>query len=335
LLGLSDREFKIIRNLIIVTTGIFFFMLSYCFFRAKIFQLERVVSRELEIKDTTVHFLNTGNSDCILVKGEKTILIDGADNNDENMIVAYLKKEGIKQIDYMIATHNHKDHIGSLDRVIKEFEVKNILVSNGKLDTKAYYEFIDAMDFKSIIPKIPSEGELIVLGEDSYIKIYNTKGGTYTNDESLITLYCNGTDKFLFAGDAEKTTEERVLEKMEKVDVLKIGHHGSASSTTEIFLDKLKPQYAVITNSESNVYANPAKEVMKRLKERNIEVHRTDECGHVVFLSTGNGIFTECGIGSYGYRTVKEVKGVAKNVATSFLLNNNSCNRASIFNIIC
>ena len=121
-------------------------------------------------------------------------------------------------------------------------------------------------------------------------------------------MYSNGNDKFLFAADAELITEKRVMNKMQKVDLLKVGHHGSSSSTGDEFLDKLSPRYAVITNSENNLYANPAKIVMKRLKERNIEVHRTDDCGNIVFYSTGNGIYTECGIGSYSYRTVEEMK---------------------------
>ncbi|MGL4762200.1 MAG: ComEC/Rec2 family competence protein [Sarcina sp.] len=308
---LSDREIRIIKNLIIFVVGIFLFMGSYYFIRDKIFKLEKIVNRELDLNDASVHFLNTGNSDCILIKGEKVILIDGADDNDENMIVEYLKKEGVDNIDYMISTHYHKDHLGSLDRVLKEFNVKEVFVSNGRATTKAYYDFIDALYLKKIIPRIPGEEEKIELGKNSYLKIFNTSGGMYTNDESLITLYCNGTDKFLFAGDAEKITENRVLEKMESVDVLKIGHHGSSSSTTKEFLDILSPQYAIITNSEDNVFANPAKEVMARLKERGIEVHRTDECGHIIFLSNGSGVFTKCGIGSYMYRTVKEVKKVA------------------------
>ncbi|MGL4450190.1 MAG: ComEC/Rec2 family competence protein [Sarcina sp.] len=310
---LSDKEISIIKILINIVLGIFLFMLSYSFISEKILKLEKVANRELELKDVTVHFLNTGNSDCTLIKGEKIVLIDGADNNDENMIVAYLKKEGITKIDYMIATHNHKDHLGSLDRVIKDFKVENILISNGNTTNvaSAYYDFIDAMYLKGIIPRIPKEEEKIYLGNNSYLKFYNTQGGEYINDESLITLYFNGNDKFLFAADAELITENRVMNKMEKVDLLKVGHHGSSSSTGDEFLDKLQPQYAVITNSENNVFANPAKVVMKRLKDRNIEVHRTDECGNIVFNSTGNGIFTQCGIGSYGYRTIKEVKKVS------------------------
>lgn len=309
--GLSERNSKIIKIIIEIIIGIFLFMLSYSFISEKILKLERVVNRELELNDVTIHFLNTGNSDCILIKGEKNILIDGADNNDENIITSYLKKEGIDKIDYMIATHNHRDHLGSLDRVIKDFEVSDVLVSNGKSEIKEYYDFINAMNSKNIVPRIPNEEEKIVLGENSYLKIYNTKGGEYTNDESLITLYCNGNDKFLFAADAELITERRVIDKMEKVDLLKVGHHGSSSSTGEEFLDKLNPKFAVITDSENNVYANPSKIVMKRLKDRNIEVHRTDECGNIVFYSTGNGIYTECGIASYSYRTVEEMKKVS------------------------
>ena len=309
---LSRREFRIFRNFIILTASIFIFMIGYIIAEKLFFPKDKIVSiTNNKEEEMTVHFLNTGNSDCILIKGEKNILIDGADNDDEKMIVAYLNKEGIKKIDYLISTHYHKDHLGSLDRVIYEFDIDKVFVSNGINDTNSYYNFINALKSKGIRREIPNEGEKIMLSDKAYMKIYNTNGGEYTNDESLITLVCNGNDKFLFAADAERKAELEVLDKLEEVDLLKVGHHGSSTSTSDEFLNILKPKFAVITNSEMNLYGNPAKPVMKKLKERNIEVHRTDECGNIVFKSTGNGISTECGIGSYKYRTMEEIKGVA------------------------
>ncbi|WP_066869026.1 ComEC/Rec2 family competence protein [Clostridium mediterraneense] len=271
--------------------------------------IDKTVSKELSINDETeIHFLNTGNSDSILIKGDKTIVIDGADNNDENMITTYLKKEGVEDIDYLISTHNHKDHLGSLDKIVKEFNVKKVFVSSGKSDIKTYKDFRSALTKKGLTPVVPVEGGKIILSDDSYMQIFNTSGGTYTNDESLVTLYVHNNDKILFAADAEKLTEKRILKDMVKVDLLKIGHHGSSSSTTEEFLDILKPKYAVITVSEDNKFANPAKVVMERLEKREIDVYRTDECGHIVFRSTGDGLKTESPKGSYNYRTVQQAK---------------------------
>lgn len=284
----------------IVISASYFYIFSI---RGIINNTEKETSKEFILKNNPqIHFLNTGNSDCIIIKGEKVVIIDGADNNDEELIVSYINNLGIKKIDYMISTHYHADHLGSLDRVIKEFEVENIFVSNGVDDSVWYKDFMKQAKKKRKTPIIPKEGEKIDLGGNAYMKIYNTNGGTYRNDESLVTLYVNGEDKILFAADAEAKVEKEILDKMSKVDLLKVGHHGSSTSSTAEFLDVLMPTYAVITVSETNNYANPAQSVMENLQKRNVEIHRTDECGHVVFISTGTGLKTTCPIGSYGYR---------------------------------
>lgn len=273
---------------------------------------EKQASKEFILKNNPeIHFLNTGNSDCIIIKGEKVVVIDGADNNDEELIVSYINNLGIKKIDYMVSTHYHADHLGSLDRIIKEFKIENIFVSNGVDDSVWYKDFMKAAQKKKLVPTIPSEGEKIDLGIGAYMQIYNTNGGSYRNDESLVISYVNGEDKILFAADAEANLEKEILGQMTKVDLLKVGHHGSSTSSTPEFLDILMPKYAVITVSSTNNYANPAQSVMENLKKRNVEVHRTDECGHVVFVSTGTGLKTNCPLGSFEYRVYVPKKKTA------------------------
>lgn len=256
----------------------------------------------LKYKETEVYFIDTGNSDAILIKGEKNVLIDGGDNNDEDMLVEYLQKNNITNIDYMISTHNHADHLGGLDQVIDKIPISNLLVSNGDGDSKTYQDFINAASRKKLAPSVPLEGSKFDLGNGAFIKIYNTNGGSDTNEESLIVEYTNGKDKFLFTGDAEIETEREVLELLSDVDVLKIGHHGSKTSTSEELLKKVKPEYGVITVGKDNKYKHPHKIAMERLESENIEVHRTDECGSIVFKSTGNGVKIECEVGSYSFR---------------------------------
>ncbi|MGL4989959.1 MAG: ComEC/Rec2 family competence protein [Paraclostridium sp.] len=305
---LTRKEKRKILILVIIVLTIFAFILGYSFMAMIKSKINKIsVNGEAAKNEVEVHILDTGNSDCILIKGKKNILIDGAEDNDEIHINTYLKKEGISKIDYVISTHYHRDHLGGLDSVIKNFEIGEVLISNGNPKDKYDNEFINSLSAKNIKAKIPKEGEVINLDSNSYLKIYNTQGGEYINDESLITLYCNGEDKFLFAADAEDKTEKRVLESMEEVDFLKIGHHGAWGSTSEVFLDVLKPKYAVITVGENNPYFNPHEVVMKRLKEREIEVHRTDECGNIKFTSTGSGIYTECKKGSYRHRVIKQL----------------------------
>ena len=264
----------------------------------------------VSIKETSVHFIDTGNSDAILIKGEKSVLIDGGDNNDEEMIVEYLKKEGIKKLDYMVATHNHADHIGGLDEVLNDMEVGHVFVSNGDGDSQTYRDFITAIAGKKVEHGVPLDGAKIELGNGAYMQMYNTNGGSNTNDESLITLYVNGNDKFLFTGDAEKGAELEVLSKLVDVDVLKVGHHGSKTSTTNEFLEKVNPEIAVITVGQDNKYNHPDKEVMDKLKADDITVYRTDENGTIIIKSTGDGVKTDSKEGSYnhgddGFKTVK------------------------------
>ncbi|MGL4451240.1 MAG: ComEC/Rec2 family competence protein [Sarcina sp.] len=263
-------------------------------------------SQTTAFKDSEVHFINTGNSDAILIKGEKTVLIDGGDNDDESSLVTYLKKNDVKKIDYLIATHNHADHIGALDSVVDNIEVNQVLVSNGDGDTKTYKDFITSLSNKKLKPSVPLANAKFDLGNGAYMQVFNTNGGFDTNEESLVTLYINGEDKFLFTGDAEESTENEILSLIPDVDVLKVGHHGSKSSTAQNFLDKVNPEYAVITVGSDNKYNHPHKVVMDRLEDANLDVHRTDECGDIIFKSTGNGVKTDCKEGTYSYRDGKE-----------------------------
>lgn len=249
--------------------------------------------------DVSVHFIDTGNSDSILIKdGTTSVLIDGGDNEDGNTVVNYLTDQGITKLTYMIATHPHADHIGGLDTILKNIDVDTLYVANGDADTKTYRDFINAAMDKGLTPSVPLEDKQFKL-TNSYFEVFNTNGGKDANEESLVVLLTNGDDKFLFTGDAEKETEKEILDKMSSVDVLKVGHHGSSSSTTPEFFNKLSPQYAVLTVGKDNKYGHPHRETMTLLKKHSTEVHRNDECGTVVFTSSGNGVHTNCPIGSY------------------------------------
>ncbi len=247
-----------------------------------------------------IHFIDTGNSDAILIQDNGVFtLIDGGDNDDEKLMVDYLNKCGVKSIKYLISTHAHADHLGGLDAVVKNFEVENALVSNGSANTKSYRDFINAMADKGLSPGVPLENNKFYLN-NSYFEVLNTNGGNTTNDQSLVLVYTNGNDKVLFTGDIEKETEKKILGKLDNVDLLKVAHHGSRSSSTQSFLDKVNPEYAVILAAKDNSYGHPHKETMKRLEKKDIKIHRSDECGDIIFESTGDGLISDCKIeGSY------------------------------------
>lgn len=257
-------------------------------------------NNEIILSDNlTVHFIDTGNSDAILIDDNGTsMIIDAGDNDDENMMVNYLKKVGIKDIKYLVSTHAHADHAGGLDEIVKNFEIENAFVSNGDSDTKTYRDFILALSDKGLNPSVPLEDKKFKL-KNAYFEVFNTNGGSSTNNESLVVLLTNGEDKMLFTGDAEEEVEYEILDKMPDVDLLKIGHHGSHSSSTDAFLDKTKPEYAVILCGRNNKYGHPHRETMQKLKDRNIKVYRTDQNGDIVFTSTGHGLKTKSKGGNY------------------------------------
>ncbi|VIF62241.1 beta-lactamase [Clostridioides difficile] len=250
-------------------------------------------------KNVKIHFINTGNSDAILIQDGKTFtLIDGGDNDDEKLMVDYLNNQGVKDIKYLIATHSHADHLGGLDSVVKNFNIENVFVSNGSAETKSYRDFINALASKDLSPSVPLENNKFYL-EDSYFEVLNTNGGDTTNEQSLVLVYTNGNDKVLFTGDAEEGTEKEILSKLDKVDLLKVAHHGSRSSSSQEFLDKVSPEYAVLLVGKGNSYGHPHQETMNKLKKMGVKVHRSDECSDIIFESTGDGVFTSCKDGSY------------------------------------
>lgn len=246
-----------------------------------------------------VHFINTGNSDAILiVQGDKSVLVDAGDNDDEGLVTSYIKNLGVTAITYLISTHPDADHSGGLDAVINNFDIGQFFVGNGSADTKTYTDVINAAANKGVNPSVPLEDSIFNITENSYIQLFNTTGGSDSNESSLVTLFVNGEDKFLLTGDAGSETENKIISKMPDVDVLKVGHHGSKGSTTESFISKVSPEYAVVLTGK-NSYGHPTSEVLNRIEAKNIELHRSDECGNIIFESTGNGVSTLCSVGSF------------------------------------
>lgn len=249
------------------------------------------------VSEAKIHFINTGNSDSILIiKDNKAALIDGGDNDDEKLVVTYLKSQGIKELEYIFATHPHADHIGGLDAVIDNIKVKNLYVSNGDANTKSYRDFILSATDKGLNPSVPILNSEFKLS-DSTFKVLSVANSEEPNNNSIVLLYTNGNDKVLLMGDAEVEIEKSI--NPGDIDLLKVGHHGSYSSTTRAFVEKITPEYAVILAGNDNKYGHPHVETVELLKEKQIEVHRSDECKDIIFSSSGNGINTNCKEGSY------------------------------------
>ena len=250
-----------------------------------------------------VHFIDVGQGDSILLKNENAfMLIDGGPNSSVDKVVSYLKKAGVKKLDYVIATHPHEDHIGGIDGVIDNFEISKVYMPKVTATTKTFKDVVESMKKKNLKAKNPTPGETFKLGE-AEITILAPNSTTYedTNNYSIVLRVTYGSNSFLFTGDAETLSEKEILKKgfEVKADVIKLGHHGSRTSSSSTFIKAVNPKYSVITLAQGNDYGHPHKEVMERIKEMGIKLYRTDESGDIVLTSDGKNIKFNAKEGSY------------------------------------
>jgi|GEM_PF-221140 len=262
------------------------------------------------LSELRVHFIDVGQADSILIEdGSHAMLIDAGNNADSELVVEYIRKQGIEKLSYVIGTHPHEDHIGGLDAVIRNFHIEKVMMPNAEHTSKTYEDVLLAIQEKGLKISLPVPGSEFKLG-DGTVKVLapNGEDNRNLNNASIVLKLQYGDSSFLFTGDAEKESEEEMIAKGFdlKADVLKIGHHGSSTSTSTEFLDKVKPSYAVIMVGKGNDYNHPHKETMELLKERKIPVFRTDECGTIVAKSNGKTIEFNVQKGTYRYGDKEE-----------------------------
>lgn len=243
-----------------------------------------------------VHYIDVGQADSILVQvNGKNMLIDAGNKADGDKIVSYLQKQRVKKLDYVIATHPHEDHIGGMSAVLNKFTVEDFYAPKKTAATRAFENMVKALDGKKI--KTAFAGVKLDLGEDVNCEIIapNSKDYKEINNYSAVIKLDYKDNKFLFTGDAESLSEEEIIKSNIDIssDVLKIGHHGSSSSTSSDFLDKVSPEIAIISTGKNNDYGHPHKETLSALKKRNITIYRTDIDGTVVLSSDGTKIKKE------------------------------------------
>ncbi|MBZ9689189.1 MBL fold metallo-hydrolase [Clostridium estertheticum] len=254
-----------------------------------------------------VHFINVGQADSILIEqGSKFMLIDAGNNGDGKLVKNYLLQQGVKSLDYVIGTHPHEDHIGGLDYIINDFEIDKIYLPKATSTTKAFGDVVTAIKNKGMKVTVPKPGETFNLGSAKCtILAPNNSKYKDLNNYSIVVKLEFGSNSFLLTGDAEDVSEREILAKgfNVKADLLKVGHHGSRSSTTDEYLAKVNPKYAVISSETGNDYGHPHKETMDKLKKKNILVYRTDELGTIVATSNGKTISFNTKPGSYNAGT--------------------------------
>ena len=241
-----------------------------------------------------VSFIDVGQGDSTLITcGDTAILIDGGEKGMSQTVVNYLKNNNVDDIDCMIATHPHSDHIGSLGEVMTQFEVKSLImpeIPERIVPTTVTYEkFLKSVDANvdNVIQAV--SGETYTYGELNIDILAPISDYDDLNDMSVVAKVSYGDTSVLLTGDAGNESEKDIINKKYncKADLLKVGHHGSRTSTSDEWLDTVKPQYAVISCGMGNDYGHPHKELTGRLDKHSVEYYRTDISGTVVFQSDG------------------------------------------------
>ena len=252
-----------------------------------------------------VDFIDVGQGDSILIRqGDHAMLIDGGTSECKDDLLNFLKSENIQKFDYIVGTHPHEDHIGSLDDVINAYDFDTILFPKVTTTTKTFENLVNAVKNKNKKFTTPVSGNEYNLG-DAKFKILAPSSDSYQslNNYSIVIKLTYGENTFMFTGDAETLSETEMLNSFDDLtaDVLKIGHHGSTTSTSKKFLNAVNPKYAVISVGKDNTYNHPTKTTMNKLEEIKIPVYRTDEEGTIECVSNGKDITFNVEPGSYDY----------------------------------
>lgn len=240
--------------------------------------------------ELTVHYIDVGQADCTLLEcGGQTMLIDGGNVDDSSLVVAYLKNQGIGHLDYMVCTHAHEDHVGGLSGPLNTCTVGQVLSPVTSYDTVPFGNFLKYTAAQGLDVTVPEADSSFLLGEARVIVLGPRKSYEEPNDTSIVLRVDHGENSFLFTGDMEAAAEADLLTAGcdLDVDVLKVGHHGSSTSSSYVFLREVMPTYGVISCGVGNSYGQPHREVTGRLYDAGVTVYRTDEQGTVVAVSDG------------------------------------------------
>lgn len=241
--------------------------------------------------DVSVHFLDIGQGDSIFVElpNGECMLIDAGVANKGEFIESYISESGYNKIDYLVATHPHADHIGSMAYIVSNMDIGQVYMPNVSTTTKTYEKLLEAIQQKGLKIKSAKAGMNIV--EESDLRVDILAPVKIDEDElnncSIIIKITYGYDSYLFIGDAEKEELDTVSSDM-SADVLKVGHHGSRTSTTEEFLEQVNPKYAVISCGADNDYGHPHKETIDLLEMLDVKYYRTDIEGTITITSDGS-----------------------------------------------
>ncbi len=252
-------------------------------------------------KDLKIYFIDIGQGDSTLIQTPygRNILIDGGGSEfgtydiGENILLPYLLDRRINKLDYIVISHFDSDHVKGLFKVIEELDVSNVIISKQGEVSENFKKFQKIVSDKNINIMIVKKGDYITIDRLSYIEILFPEdkliNENILNNNSIVMKFVSGNFDMLFTGDIEKIAEDRLVELYKntnklKADILKVAHHGSKTSSTIEFIELVKPQIALIGVGKNNNFGHPNKEITERLKNNNIQIYRTDECGEIIIV---------------------------------------------------
>jgi len=287
---------SLVRTRIIILSSFFVMMLILIFWQ---FQNQTLANNFDE--NLKVAFLDVGQGDAIFIEtpDKIQILIDGGAGSS---VLRELTKQmpiGDRSIDLVIATHFDKDHIGGLVDVIKRYEVSNVMMTNNINNTVVTGAFKQAVEESGAVVHLAKAGQQLLLGDYTLLIILSPDGDATnweSNTASIVTQLRYGDIEFMLTGDAPLSIENHLANTWGsslQSEVLKLGHHGSRTSTSELFLDTVKPDFGVVSAGKNNTYGHPHDDVVSRVTDKGIEILSTAEVGTILFKSDGELVWVE------------------------------------------
>lgn len=244
--------------------------------------------------DMAVHFLDVGQGLAIYAQsGGQNLIYDGGDRDTSQFVVSYLQQQNVDTIDYLISSHYDADHLNGLIGCLNAFTVENVICADYVHDSQTYQSFINTANQKGLTLQHPAVGTEFTFGTGKFTVLAPSSiDSGDSNDNSVAIKLENGRNSFIFTGDAESSSESAMCSSGINLDcdVLSLGHHGSASSTSWEFLQNTVPEFAVISCGTGNQYGHPHSETMEKLQDMGILVFRSDKQGTVIALSDGENI---------------------------------------------
>lgn len=240
-----------------------------------------------------VHYLDVGQADCALLECDgEYILIDGGNIGDSNLVVSYLEQAGVEELKAVVCTHAHEDHVGGLPGVLAVYPTEAVYAPTRTYASDCFDDFVYYTDQQGLSITIPDVGDTVSFGQANAQVLGPVKSYAETNNTSLVLMVTYGSNRFLFTGDMETDAEEDLLESGAdlKADVLKVGHHGSETSTSYLFLYECAPEHAIVSVGTDNKYGHPSSQTLSRLRDADAAIYRTDHLGSVIVHSDGSQI---------------------------------------------